>query len=521
MLQENRILLAKSDKNIYLLPKMANRHGLITGATGTGKTITLKVLAESFSDAGVPVFLADIKGDLTGMCKKGEINSKIQERIEQLELIDFTVKSYPTHFFDVFGRDGHPVRTTISDMGPILLSRLMDLTEVQQGVLNIVFRIADDNGWLLIDLKDLRAMVRYVGEHNKEYATEYGNIATATIGAIQRALLALEDEGGDVFFGEPALDLNDWMMNDDKGRGFINILECVELVKRPLLYSTFLLWMLSELYENLPEVGDVEKPKMVFFFDEAHLLFKDAPKSLLAKVEQIVKLVRSKGIGIYFISQSPADIPDSVLSQLQNRIQHALHAYTPAELKAVNVAAQSFRENPTFNTKEVISDLGTGEALVSCLDEKGVPNIVERAMILPPQSQMGPVDEQRKKEEISISELYGKYEKEIDRESAYEVIQEVEVEEQKLEEIEQQKKQQAKAVAKAKRTTTTLERAATNAASTLTRETGKMILDAAMGKKTNYRKSPLEKAATSAISTLSGQVGKTISRGLFGILKEK
>ncbi|MDD6467175.1 MAG: DUF853 family protein [Erysipelotrichaceae bacterium] len=521
MWKENRILLAKGENEVHLLPQMANRHGLITGATGTGKTITLKVLAESFSDAGVPVFLADIKGDLSGMCKKGEINPKLQERLDSLELTDFNFKSYPTHFFDVFGKEGHPVRTTISEMGPILLSRLLDLTEAQQGVLNIVFRIADDNGWLLIDLKDLRAMVRYVGDHAKEFATEYGNIATASIGAIQRSLLALEDEGGEIFFGEPALDLNDWLMKDDQGNGFINILECVELVKRPLLYSTFLLWMLSELYENLPEEGDLDKPKMVFFFDEAHLLFKDAPKSLVSKVEQIVKLIRSKGVGVYFISQSCADIPDSVLSQLQNRIQHALHAYTQAEQKAVNIAAKAFRENPKFKTKDVINDLATGEALVSCLDEKGVPCIVERAMILPPQSQMGPIDEKRRQDEISISELYGKYEKEIDRESAYEVIQDVVKEEEKLAEIEQKEKEQAKAVAKAKRSKSTFERAATNAASTLTRETSKMIIDAAMGKQTRNRKSPLEKAASSAISTLSGEVGKTISRGLFGILKNR
>ena len=520
MWENNKILLAKGEKEIYLLPSKANRHGIITGATGTGKTITLKVLAESFSDAGVPVFLADIKGDLSGMCKKGELNENVQGRLDKMGIENFEVKSYPTRYFDVFGKEGHPVRTTISEMGPLLLSRLMGLTDVQQGVLSIVFRVADDNGWLLVDLKDLRAMVRYVGDHAKEYATEYGNIAKASIGAIQRALLQLEDEDGEKFFGEPALDFNDWLQTDDSGRGYINILECVELVKRPLLYSTYLLWMLSELYENLPEVGDLEKPKMVFFFDEAHLLFNDAPKSLVSKVEQIAKLIRSKGVGVYFISQSPADIPDSVLSQLQNRIQHALHAYTPAEMKAVNVAANSFRENPNFNTKEVISDLGTGEALVSCLDEKGIPSIVERAMILPPQSQMGAIDADRRKQEIEYSDLYGKYEEEVDNESAYEIIQGVEQEEQAQEEAAAKEKEAAKAKKAASKKVSTIERAATNAASTFTRETGKELLNAALGRKSTSRKSALEKAANSAISTLTGSVGRNLTRGLFDILKK-
>ena len=519
MLQNNQILLAKGEKEIHLLLSKANRHGVITGATGTGKTVTLKVLAESFSDAGVPVFLADIKGDLSGMCKKGEMNDNIQGRLDKMGITDFEFKNFPTHFFDVFGKEGHPVRTTISEMGPLLMGRLLELTEVQQGVLSIVFRVADDNGWLLEDLKDLRAMVRYVGDHAKEYATEYGNIAKASIGAVQRALLQLEDEAGEVFFGQPALDFNDWLQVDDKGRGYINILECVELVKRPMLYSTYLLWMLSELYENLPEVGDVEKPKMVFFFDEAHLLFRDAPKSLISKVEQIAKLIRSKGVGVYFISQSPADIPDSVLSQLQNRIQHALHAYTPAEMKAVNVAASSFRENPNFDTKEVISDLGTGEALISCLDEKGVPCVVERALILPPQSQMGILDPERRKQEIEFSDLYGKYDEEVDNESAYEIIQGVEAEAMAAEEEAEAAAELAKEKKKAAKKTTTFERAATNAASTFTRETGKELLNAALGRKSTSRKTPLEKAATTALSTLTGSVGKTLTRGLFDILK--
>lgn len=519
MLHNGKILLAKGEKEVHLLLNKANRHGLITGATGTGKTITLKVLAESFSDAGVPVFLADIKGDLSGMCRKGEINANIQKRLDKLGIEDFEVKNYPTRFFDVFGKFGHPVRTTISEMGPSLLGRLLGLTEVQQGVLSIVFRIADDNGWLLLDLKDLRAMVRYVGDHAKDYATEYGNIAKASIGAIQRALLQLEDEGGEIFFGEPALDFNDWIQCDDSDRGYINILESMELIRNPLLYSTFLLWMLSELYENLPEVGDLDKPKIVFFFDEAHLLFKEAPKNLVAKIEQIVKLIRSKGVGVYFISQSPADIPDAVLSQLQNRVQHALHAYTPAEMKAVKVAANSFRANPAFDTAEVISDLGTGEALVSCLDEKGVPCIVERATILPPQSQMGPIDEDRRAQEIEYSDLYGKYEEELDNESAYEIIEEVEA----LEDVKEAEEAKEKEKAKAKKKTSTkrgaIEKAATTAAGTFTRAAGQELLNAALGKKSTSRKTPLEKAATSAINSLTGSIGRNLTRGIFDILK--
>lgn len=521
MLHNGQLLVAKGEKELYLQLSKANRHGVINGATGTGKTITLKVLAESFSEAGVPVFLADIKGDLSGMCKKGEMNENISERLEKLGITDFEMKNFPTHFFDVFGKDGHPVRTTISEMGPSLLTRLLELTDAQSGVLSIVFRIADDNGWLLSDLKDLRAMVQYVGDHAKEYSTEYGNIAKATVGAIQRALLQLEDEGGEIFFGEPALDFNDWIKCDDNGYGYINVLECMELVKRPLLYSTFLLWMLSELYENLPEVGDLDKPKMVFFFDEAHLLFNDAKKPLIAKIEQTVKLIRSKGIGVYFISQSPSDIPDTVLSQLQNRIQHALHAYTPAEMKAVNVAAKSFRENPSFDTKEAISSLATGEALVSFLDEDGIPAIVERAMILPPQSQMGKLDDARKKQEIEYSDLYGKYEEAVDNESAYEVLEGVVAEEEAAEVAEKEAEQKAKEKKKAANKKSVVERAATNAASTFTREAGKDLVSTLLGKKSTSKKSALEKAANSALSTLTGTLGKSLTRGLFDILKDK
>ena len=519
MLHNGQLLIAKGDQPLYLQLSKANRHGVINGATGTGKTITLKVLAESFSAAGVPVFLADIKGDLSGMCKIGAMNDNISSRLEKLGVTDFVMQSFPTHFLDVFAKEGHPVRTTISEMGPNLLARILELTEVQEGVLSIVFRIADDNGWLLVDLKDLQAMLKYVGDHAKEFSTEYGNIAKASVGAFQRALLQLEDEGGNLFFGEPAFDLNDLITCDDNGLGYINVLECNELSRKPLLYSTFLLWMLSELYENMPEEGDLDKPKLVFFFDEAHLLFKDAPKSLVASVEQIVKLIRSKGVGIYFISQSPSDIPDAVLSQLQNRIQHALHAYTPAEMKAVNIAAKSFRVNPTFDTKEAISTLATGEALVSFLDAEGIPTIVERAMILPPQSLMGKLDAKRRQQEIEYSDLYGKYEEVVDNETAYEVLEEVVAQEEAEEAAEKEAVAKAKEKKKAANKKSVVERAATNAASTFTREAGKDLVNSLLGKKSTSKKSALEKAANSAISTLTGSVGKSLTRGLFGILK--
>lgn len=374
MLHDNKIWMAVGDRPVYLLPNQANRHGLIAGASGTGKTITLKVMAESFSALGVPVFLADIKGDLAGMCMPGADSESMQQRIARLGLGDsFSYTSFPTRFWDIYGEAGHPVKTTVTDMGPYLLSRLLDLTEVQTDALSMVFRIADDEGQLLLDLKDLRAMVRYVGENRKSFVNEYGGVAPQTIGALQRSLLALEDSGGDLFFGEPALDIFDWIRTDRTGYGYINILHSVKLAQNPQLYTTFMLWMLSELYEQMPEAGDLDKPRMVFFFDEAHLLFADAPKALLQKMEQVIKLIRSKGIGVYFISQSPSDLPDAVLAQLSNRVQHALRAYTPAEQKAVRTAADTFRSNPNFDTKEAITQLGTGEALVSFLDETGAP----------------------------------------------------------------------------------------------------------------------------------------------------
>ncbi len=384
-------LCQNAQGGIYMTPKMANRHGLIAGATGTGKTVTLKVLAESFSEMGVPVFLADIKGDVSGMCLAGEDSEGFRKRLKNklgLET-EWNFAGYPVRFFDVYGAKGHPVRTTISEMGPELLSRLLELNETQTGVMSIIFRVADEENLLLLDLKDLRSMVQYVGDNAAEFKTKYGNVSAQSIGAIQRALLRLEDQGGNIFFGEPALDIKDWFATAADGRGIINMLHCTELFQRPLLYSTFLLWMLSELYEMMPEAGDLDKPKMVFFFDEAHLIFKDAPKSLLDKVEQIVRLIRSKGIGVYFITQLPADIPDNVLSQLGNKLQHALRAYTPKDQKALKSAAQSFRANPDIDAEKALSELGTGEVLVSLLDEEGIPTMVQRAWVMPPRSFFG------------------------------------------------------------------------------------------------------------------------------------
>ena len=423
MYTDGKIWLGQSaDKNIYLLPQMANRHGLISGATGTGKTITMKVLAESFSAMGVPVFFSDVKGDLSGMCRPGADSDSMRARIASFGIDNFPYTAYPTRFWDIFGEQGHPVRITVSSMGPTLLARLLKLTDIQAGVLNIVFRVADDHGLLLLDLKDLRAMLQYTGENRAEFTTMYGNVSAASIGAIQRALLAFEDEGGASVFGEPALDIRDWMRTDVNGRGYINILSSAKLIQSPNVYATFLLWMLSELFEVLPEVGDLDKPRMVFFFDEAHLLFKGVSKALLEKIEQVVKLIRSKGVSIFFITQNPKDIPDGVLSQLGNKIQHALRAYTPADEKAVNAAARSFRVNPEFDTKQALLNLGTGEALISVLDEQGIPTIVKQCKILPPQSLMGPIGDEEKKQAVLTSNLYLRYQNMFDRDSAYEFL---------------------------------------------------------------------------------------------------
>lgn len=420
---DTSLFIAKSESELHLLPKMANRHGLITGATGTGKTITLQRMAESFSAIGTPVFLSDIKGDLSGICEPGGNNPKIAERIKLLELKNFKHQSFPVQYWDVFGEKGFPIRTTISEMGPLLLSRLLDLNEVQSGVLNLVFRIADDQGLLLLDLKDLKAMLVFAAENASQYTVEYGTISKQSIGAIQRALLVIEEQGGDQFFGEPSLDIHDFIKTDANGLGMINILACDKLFHSPALYSTFLLWLLSELFEELPEIGDPAQPKMVFFFDEAHLLFNDAPKVLLNRIEQVVRLIRSKGVGVYFITQNPVDIPDSVLGQLGNRVQHALRAYTPKDQKAIKAAAETFRQNPKFTVEQVITELGIGEALISFLDEKGRPNVVEKAFVLPPQSLIGPISADRRKEIMTQSVMQGRYERPIDRESAYELLQ--------------------------------------------------------------------------------------------------
>jgi uncharacterized protein len=417
--KQESLQIAKGKAEISILPHMANRHGLVAGATGTGKTVTLRVLSEQFSRIGVPVFMADVKGDLSGIAKPGGDKPQFAERAKQLGVEGFAFEGCPTVFWDVFGQQGHPVRTTISEMGPLLLSRVLNLNDVQSGVLTLIFKIADDNGLLLLDLKDIKAMAQYVGDNAGQFKTSYGNVSTASIGAIQRGLITLEEQGGGAFFGEPALDLQDFMQTDG-GRGVINILAADKLMQSPNLYATFLLWMLAELFETLPEVGDPEKPKLVFFFDEAHLLFDDLPKILLDKIEQVVRLIRSKGVGVYFVTQNPLDIPDTVLGQLGNRVQHALRAFTAKDQKAVKAAAETFRTGPGLDVEKAITELEVGEALVSVLDTKGAPTIVERAKILPPRSRLTPLSPDDRLAVIKASTLFGHYEKALDRESAFE-----------------------------------------------------------------------------------------------------
>lgn len=533
MYYENKILIGKSgEENVFIYPKMANRHGMIAGATGTGKTITLKVLAESFSDCGVPVFLADVKGDLAGMCKSGVETESLQNRIDAMQLMEagFHFHACPTIYWDVYGEKGLPLRTTISEMGPLLLSRIMDLNETQTDILTIVFKIADDENLLLIDTKDLRAMLQHVGENAKEYAFTYGNISKQSLGAIIRSVVALEAEGGEYFFGEPALNISDWLCTDCNGKGMIQILDCQKLIQSPTMYATFMLWMISELFENLPEAGDREKPKMVFFFDEAHLLFDSAPKVLLNKIEQVVKLIRSKGVGIYFITQNPKDIPDGVLGQLGNKVQHALHAYTPAEQKGAKAAAQSFRENPEFDTYDTLTSLGIGEALISVLDESGVPTIVKKCKVLPPQSQMGPLEDEIRKNRITDSLLFTKYSEMTDRDSAYEFLkrkaladaqeeqkaveeaaaekqkQKEEKEAEKLrlkEETAAKKAEEKEAAAKQKQVKRAAKNVASSAGGTIGREIGNTLgksIGGSFGKK------------------LGGNVGASLGRGLFSTL---
>lgn len=500
-MDESKTLIAKSDKEIHIVPQMANRHGLIAGATGTGKTVSLQVLAESFSRQGVPVFLTDIKGDLSGISKKGDASEKILKRVEMLFLSDYSVKEFPVCFFDVFGEKGHPLRTTVTEMGPLLLGRMLNLNETQEGVLNIAFRIADDNNLLLLDLKDLKTMLEYLGNNRDKFITTYGNISAASVGAIQRNMLMLEDQGGDLFFKEPAFDIFDLMQTNSEGFGIINILSADRLMHSPRLYSTFLLWLLSELFEELPEVGDIEKPKLVFFFDEAHLLFNEAPKVLLDKIEQVVRLIRSKGIGIYFISQNPLDIPDMVLGQLGNRIQHALRAYTPRDQKAVKSAAQTFRANPGVDVEEVITQLGVGEALVSFLDHKGIPVPVERAFILPPSSQIGPITDEERKVQIRKSPIYGVYERELDRQSAFEILSERMQQEEKVMIEAENAKKEAKEVIVQQRAEAEREKAERRNR----RISGGGVLD------------ELTKQTGRAISrNISNTIGREIVRGLLG-----
>jgi hypothetical protein len=478
MLVDGKIYLGSSDRPEYLSLKYANRHGLITGATGTGKTVSLQVLAEGFSAAGVPVFAADIKGDLSGVGAMGEMADWQTKRAADIGFADYKAEKFPVIFWDLFGRQGHPVRTTISEMGPLLLGRILDLNDVQEGVLNIAFRYADDNGLLLLDLKDLRALLVEVADNAKEISTRYGNVATATIGAVQRALLVLEQQGGEGFFGERALAISDLMRTAPDGRGIISILAADELMQSPRLYATFLLWLLSELFEELPEVGDPEKPKLVFFFDEAHLLFTEAPKALLDKVEQMVKLVRSKGVGVYFVTQNPVDIPESVLAQLSNRVQHALRAYTPREQKAVKVAAETFRPNPAFSTEEAITQLGVGEALVSVLEEKGVPSIVGRTFVRPPSGKVGPIAQEERRALIQNSPVSGQYDKVEDRESAYEVLNRKA--QQKQEDVEERREEPAP--------------------------------------RRSTRAGPVEAAITSLARSAANQLGRALVRGILGSL---
>ena len=500
--------------------KMANRHGLIAGATGTGKTVTLQVMAETFCQAGVPCFMADMKGDLSGISQVGKLSGFIEKRLPEFGIENPEFQACPVRFFDVFGEQGHPMRATISQMGPQLLSRLMSLNETQDGVLNIVFRIADERGLLLIDVKDLRSMLDWVSKHAKEYTTKYGNISSVTIGAIQRALLQLESQGADKFFGEPSFDIYD-LMQCEGGKGVMNVLAADKLMMQPKLYSTYLLWLLSELYSTLPEVGDLALPKLVFFFDEAHMLFTDTSKALLDKIEQVIRLVRSKGVGIYFITQSPTDIPENILGQLGNRVQHALRAYTPKDQKAVKTAADTFRANPEFKTDEAIMNLETGEALVSFLDEKGAPSMVERAKILFPLSQIGAITEGQRLDIIKQSRIYGKYDTPIDRQSAFEVLiaeaeQQAlaEAEEAEVAETEKKKEEKQKPGIMSK----VFKAIITAITSTIAAILGTYVSDKVTGKKTKSRSSATGRVVKNATSAATRSVTKELTRDILGNL---
>ena len=553
MYQDGKLWIARSvnGEKVCIEPDKANRHGLIAGATGTGKTITLKVMAESFSDMGVPVFLADVKGDLGGMIAPGRDTEDMQKRITRFAIENWKYQAYPTRFWDVYGEGGHPIRTTISDMGPLLMARVLGLNETQTGVLNIAFRVADENGLLLLDLKDLKSMLRLISEQSKQLSLEYGNIAPQSVSAIIRGLVALEDQGGGLFFGEPAFEVKDWMQTTYDGRGWINVLHCVKLFQHPALYSTFLLWMLSELYENLPEAGDLSKPKIVFFFDEAHLLFNEAPKALLQKIELIVRLVRSKGVGVYFITQSPTDLPGDILAQLGNRVQHALRAYTPAEQKKVKTAAETFRPNPAFKTLDAIMELGTGEALVSFLSPDGSPMAVERSFILPPQSRMGSISEDERANALSQDGIGDRYDVAIDRESAYEILAARAEELQEEMEREQEEQQAAKeeaaaqkaaekeaaaarraaekeaaaaqkeAARKKSQTLKKAERITTNAAKSATTSVISSTIRRPTGKNLGVGKRAANSASNSIVNGVGREISGSIVRGIFGTLIKK
>ncbi|HEX5079678.1 MAG TPA: DUF853 domain-containing protein [Geminicoccaceae bacterium] len=488
MLSGDPILIGKGETQQVLRLPVANRHGLIAGATGTGKTVSLQILVEGLSDRGVPVFMADVKGDLAGISRPGELNPKLAERAAMVGLTDYTPRGFPTVFWDLLGEQGHPIRATVSEMGPLLLSRLLGLNETQEGILNIGFRVADEQGLMLLDLKDLRSLLNFLGEHATDLSLQYGRVSTASVGAIQRRLLTLEQQGGSHFFGEPALDIKDLMRTERDGRGMINLLAADRLMMAPKLYATFLLWLLSELFEELPEVGDPERPRLVFFFDEAHLLFNEAPRALLDKVEQVVRLIRSKGVGVYFITQNPLDIPDDVLGQLGNRIQHALRAFTPRDQKAVRAAAQTFRANPGFDTEEAITRLGVGAALVSTLDAKGVPGIVEETLIRPPASRMGPITPEERRTALAASPLAGRYDQLVDRESAYEVLRKRADHELARREAAQQRPEAEQEAPASRR---------------------------------SARQTPMEAMLTSAMRSIGSQIGRQVVRGLLGSLLKR
>ena len=495
MSSDDTVFIGKSIKREGLNLKLANRHGLITGATGTGKTVTLQILAEGFSSQGVPVFAADVKGDLSGISVEGEPKDFLLKRAETIEFEDYGFEDFPVVFWDLLGEQGHPIRTTISEMGPLLLSRLLNLTEAQEGALNIAFKIADDEGLAVLDLKDLRSLLQDLAERSKEIRTEYGSVNKASIGAIMRRLLVLEQQGAEAFFGEPALDIKDLMRTTRDGRGCVNILAADKLMESPQLYATFLLWLMSELFEELPEVGDPDKPKLVFFFDEAHLLFDEAPKAFLEKIEQVVRLIRSKGVGDYFVTQNPLDVPDAVLAQLGNRIQHALRAFTPRDQKAVRAAAQTFRQNPDFDVEEAITQLGVGEALVSVLEKKGVPTMVQRTLIRPPSSRMGPIDAKERKRSMQNSPVFGLYDEAVDRESAYEILA-------------KRAEERAKAEAKAK------------AAEEKAKEEAKKE-KAASRSSGRRRESATQRFIKNLAGTVGRQVGNALVRGILGSLRRR